>query len=107
MGTLPGVRQSEFEAMLALDERHWWYRGRRDVLGAVLDGIPLPTGTQTRVLDAGCGSGRTLDDLARLGAAAGIELHPLGVEAARRRGHHVDQAPVEAIPHADASFDLV
>src|SRR3954464_941170 len=105
--TLPGVRQSEFEAMLALDERHWWYRGRRRVLDAVLHGIPLPPPGQTRILDAGCGSGRTLDDLARHGEAHGIELNPLGIEAARRRGHEVREAPVEAIPHPDASFDLV
>src|SRR3954468_21837312 len=93
--------------MLALDERHWWYRGRRRVLAAVVHGIPLPPPGQTRVLDAGCGSGRTLDDLARLGEAHGTELNPLGVEAARRRGHEVQEGRVEEIPHDDASFDLV
>ena len=51
----------EFEAMLALDERHWWYRGRRRMLAALLDGIELPAAAS--VLDAGCGSGRTLDEL--------------------------------------------
>src|SRR3954468_9944455 len=106
-GTLPGVQQSEYEAMLALDERHWWYRGRRRVLAAVVQRIPLPPPGQTRVLDAGCGSGRTLDDLARLGEAHGPELNPLGVQAARRRGHEVREGRVEEIPHPDASFDLV
>jgi SAM-dependent methyltransferase len=105
--TLPGVRQSEFEAMLALDEHHWWYRGRRRVLAAVLDRIPLPGAGQTNVLDAGCGSGRTLDDLARRGLAHGMELNPLGFEAARRRGHEVREGRVEAIPYGDESFDLV
>jgi SAM-dependent methyltransferase len=101
------VRQSEFEAMLALDERHWWYRGRRRVLAAVLHGIPLPGPRQTRVLDAGCGSGRTLDDLTAYGAVSGMELNLAGVAAARRRGHEVRQGRVEAIPYEDASFDLV
>lgn len=101
------MRQSEYEAMLALDERHWWYRGRRRVLAAVLHGVPLPGPAQTRVLDAGCGSGRTLDDLGSYGSASGMELHPLGVEAARRRGHEVREGRVEAIPYEDASFDLV
>ena len=95
----------EYEAMLALDERHWWYRGRRAVLDAVLARIELPP--HARILDAGCGSGRTLDDLARRGAVHGIELNPLGVRAARLRRHEVQEAPVEAIPHEDASFDLV
>src|SRR3954471_548435 len=34
----PLVEQREFEAMLALDERHWWYRGRRRMLDALLAG---------------------------------------------------------------------
>ena len=92
--------------MLTLDERHWWYRGRRRVIRAILDGVALPP--RPRLLDAGAGSGRTLDELARYGEVAGVELNPLGVEAARGRGHlEVRQAPVEEIPHPDASFDLV
>lgn len=97
---------SEFQTMLALDDRHWWYRGRRRVIRAVIDRLALPGAA--RLLDAGCGSGRTLDELAGYGEVAGVELQPEGVEAARRRGHaDVRVAPVEAIPHPDASFDLV
>jgi SAM-dependent methyltransferase len=99
------VDQREFETMLALDERHWWYRGRRRMLAALLEGVELPP--QARILDAGCGSGRTLDELARYGRAHGVELNPLGLAAARSRGHEVEQAAVEAIPFEDASFDLV
>jgi SAM-dependent methyltransferase len=99
------VDEREFEAMLALDDRHWWYRGRRRMLAALVEGIAVPP--DARVLDAGCGSGRTLDELARYGSAHGVELNPLGLAAARRRGHRVEQAPVETIPFEDASFDLV
>jgi SAM-dependent methyltransferase len=101
------VEQSEFEAMLALDERHWWYRGRRRVLNAVLEGVQLPPRERASVLDAGSGSGRTLDELARYGETRGMELNPLGVAAARGRGHEVKEGRVEAIPYDDASFDLV
>jgi SAM-dependent methyltransferase len=101
------VQTSEYEAMLAMDERHWWYRGRRRVLRAVLDGLPLPPPERASILDAGCGSGRTLDDLSRYGSAHGTELNQLGIEATRRRGHEVRAAPVESIPYGDASFDLV
>jgi SAM-dependent methyltransferase len=100
------MRDSEFQAMLALDDRHWWYRGRRRIVRAVIDAAGLPPGA--RLLDAGAGSGRTLDDLAAYGSVAGVELAERGVEAARARGHaDVQVAPVERIPHEDASFDLV
>ena len=48
-----------------VEERHWWDRGRRAVLDAVLDGLVLPRGA--RILDAGCGSERNMVELARRG----------------------------------------
>ena len=50
------------------EERHWWYQGRRRVLDVVLRNLRLPPGTA--ILDAGCGSGRNMVELARLYAAA-------------------------------------
>jgi SAM-dependent methyltransferase len=100
------MRDAEMQAMLAADERHWWYRGRRRVLAAVLDRLALPPGCA--VLDAGCGSGRTLDDLARLGPVSGFDFSPLAVDSARARGHRgVQRGRLEEIPYADSSFDLV
>lgn len=91
--------------MLAFDETHWWYRGRRRIVRTVLDGLALPDAA--RVLDAGSGSGRTLDELARYGRVSAVEIEARGVEAARARGHaDVQRAPVEAIPHPDATFDV-
>jgi SAM-dependent methyltransferase len=100
------MRESEFRALLEVDDRHWWYRGRRRVLAAQLERLPVPRGAA--ILDAGCGSGRTMDELARLGPVSGFDLNPLGVEAARLRGHSdVHAAAVEDIPHEDGSFELI
>jgi ubiquinone/menaquinone biosynthesis C-methylase UbiE len=99
------VDQAEFDTMLALDERHWWYRGRRRMLRALLEGLAPPAGA--RVLDAGCGSGRTLDELVRYGEPHGVEVNAAGLAAARARGHDVREGRVEAIPYDDAEFDLV
>ena len=100
------MRASELAAMIAHDDRHWWYRGRRRVLAAVLDGIALPPGA--RLLDAGCGSGRELDELAARGRATGIDVSDVALACARRRGHaDVRRAAIERLPFADATFDLV
>ncbi len=65
------------------EDVHWWYRGRRTVLeGAIAQlGLPMPA----RILDAGCGSGRNMLELARLGAVTGIELSGTSVALARER----------------------
>ena len=60
-----------------------------------------------RILDAGCGSGRTLDDLAGLGDACGVDVSPAAVRAARARGHAAFVAAVEQLPFPDETFDLV
>jgi SAM-dependent methyltransferase len=96
----------ELHAMLSRDDEHWWYRGRRLVLRAELERLPLEPGA--RLLDAGCGSGRTLDELARYGRVSGVDLSPDAVETARKRGHDdVQVARVEELPFADGTFDVV
>jgi SAM-dependent methyltransferase len=98
----------ELHAMLDADERHWWYRGRRRVIAAQLDRLLPARRDGFTVLDAGCGSGRNLDVLARYGAASGVDISPHAVAAAHARGHtDVRLGNVENIPFPDDSFDLV
>jgi SAM-dependent methyltransferase len=87
------------------EDRHWWYRGRRTVLAGAIAGLELPA--RPRILDAGCGSGRNMVDLARLGDVTGVELSQTSVQLARARGvGEVIAGSVLAMPFADASFDL-
>ena len=94
------------QAMLDADERHWWYRGRRKVIRAELDRLAL--GSDASILDAGCGSGRTLQELAAYGWVSGIELNQQAAEVARARGlGEVRTGRLEELPWPDASFDLI
>jgi SAM-dependent methyltransferase len=100
------------QAMLDVDEHHWWYRGRRRIIRAELDRLPLPPPALARVLDAGCGSGRTLEELVDYGSVSGIELNPEAGAVARRRGPAPDGFDVhvgrlEELPFADDAFDLI
>jgi SAM-dependent methyltransferase len=87
------------------ENRHWWYRGRRTVLEGAIAGLGLPV--PARILDAGCGSGRNMVELARLGTVTGIALSETSVALARERdvGEIVAGSVLE-MPFADDSFDL-
>jgi SAM-dependent methyltransferase len=87
------------------EDRHWWYRGRRTVLDGVVAGLGLGPGA--RILDAGCGSGRNMVELARYGEVTGIELSETSVALARERGTgEVISGSVLEMPFADNSFEL-
>ncbi len=94
------------QAMLDVDEHHWWYRGRRRIIDAELRRLPLPR--PAVVLDAGCGSGRTLEQLGPLGSVSGIELNPEAADVARARGDFdVRIGRLEELPWDAATFDLI
>jgi SAM-dependent methyltransferase len=98
--------QALMKSMLDLDDHHWWYRGRRRIIRSELDRLPLPPAA--RVLDAGCGSGRTLIELAGYGDVKGIELDSGAAEVARGRGvGEVRIGRLEELPWANDTFDLI
>jgi SAM-dependent methyltransferase len=87
------------------EERHWWYRGRREVLERVIDGLRLPA--RARILDAGCGSGRNMVELARHGSVTGIEISDTSVTLARDRGcGEVVAGSVLEMPFESGGFEL-
>jgi SAM-dependent methyltransferase len=94
------------KATLEVDDHHWWYRGRRRIIRAELDRIPL--GPAARVLDAGCGSGRTLEELADYGDPSGIELDEDAAGLAMARGiAEVQVGRLEQLPWRSETFDLI
>lgn len=98
--------QRLIQTMIDVDERHWWYRGRRRIIRTELDRLPIPSGAQ--ILDAGCGSGRTLQELVDYGSVSGLELNPEAAQVARDRGlGEVQIGRLEQMPWEDDSFDLI
>lgn len=94
------------QTMLDVDERHWWYRGRRRVIAAELASLPLPDRAQ--ILDAGCGSGATMVSLARYGTVRGVELDEQAASVASGRAvGEVVVGRLEQLPWPDRSFDLI
>ena len=94
------------KAMLEVDEHHWWYRGRRRIIAAELAQLPIPP--HAAILDAGCGSGRTMVELVELGEVHGVELDPEAVEVARARSAgEIVVGRLEELPFGDDTFDLI
>lgn len=100
------LRERAYRELYEVEDRHWWFRGRRRVVEALLARTELPA--RPRILDAGCGTGGNLGRYARLGEAVGVDPSPDAVRFCRERGlASVHEAGVEELPFEDGSFDLI
>jgi SAM-dependent methyltransferase len=91
----------------ALEEVHWWFRGRRAILESVLKTLPLPR--PARLLEIGCGTGGNFPILAPYGELCAVELDEVarGFAAARNLATVAAGSLPRDIPFEDTSFDLV
>jgi SAM-dependent methyltransferase len=103
---VPQLDRDRIALKAQLEEKHWWYRGRRAVLSAACRRLPIDAPGE--VLDVGCGIGRNLDWLGGYGRTRGIELNPAAVAWARSQGRtQVDVGDAQALPYEDGRFGLV
>lgn len=105
------MQPEQYAKMRSEEERHWWYRGNRRMVVALLRGR-LPKGRVPRWLDVACGTGGNLAEPERvLGCAArtcGLDLEPAALEMTRSRGvPHVVRASLDALPFGGGAFDVV
>jgi SAM-dependent methyltransferase len=102
---IPLLDRASLDEKARLEDRHWFYRGRRRVLASALDRLPIDVPCQ--VLEAGSGMGGNLDWLARYGSVQGIDVNPEAVALLAARGYDVRQATLGDLPHEDRSFGLI
>jgi SAM-dependent methyltransferase len=97
-----------YERMAEHDQRHWWYRARREVLARLIETrIGLPA--DARILEVGCGTGHNLDMLGRFGRVDATEIDGVArAMASGRLGRKVVDAPLPLLPGVAArAYDLV
>ena len=97
-----------YDAMAALDQRHWWYRARRQVTAALIRRLALPP-KGAAVLEIGCGTGHNLSMLAEFGTVSALEVDPDARSVAEKRlGKPILSAPLpELVGVPRGQFDLV
>lgn len=97
-----------YDSMAALDQRHWWYRARREVIAALIRRCAMPP-APAEILEIGCGTGHNLAMLSEFGSVSAVEVDPAAREVAEGRlGKSVLDAPLPELAGVPKSaFDLV
>ncbi len=102
------MERSVYREMAELDQRHWWYRARRDVLADLIrrEAMPPPNG---RILEIGCGTGHNLEMLRAFGDVDALELDEEARSIAEQRlGRTVMSAPLPELAGVrDRAYDLI
>ncbi|MDQ6787087.1 MAG: class I SAM-dependent methyltransferase, partial [Acidobacteriota bacterium] len=104
------MQQHTYAIMNRVEDSHWWYVGRREILESFLQQIVQTIRnpqSAIRILDVGCGTGGNLEMLGKFGAAEGVDVSDDALEFCRSKGLTVHKGLAESLPFADESFDVV
>jgi SAM-dependent methyltransferase len=100
------LEEQAYRQQFQLENGHWWFEGRRAVMWALLHRAGVRDGA--RMLDAGCGTGRNLQEFGRLGSATGVDPSPEAIDFCRQRGiEGVTRGTIEHLEFPNGAFDLI
>jgi SAM-dependent methyltransferase len=97
-----------YQQMAELDERHWWYRARREVLAELIRREARPP-ANAKILEIGCGTGHNLAMLGQFGHVDGLELDEEARALSEQRlGRAVMSAPLPQLAGVpERHYDLI
>jgi SAM-dependent methyltransferase len=103
-----------YQQMAELDDRHWWYCGRRRIIAELIRReTELPN--DARILEIGCGTGHNLAMLSGFGHVDGLELDEEARALSEKRlGRKVMSSPLPELAevpdrryHLIGAFDVI
>ena len=98
------MEATELRTLVEVEDRHWWYAERRNILAKELRRLPAPG----RALDIGAaGGGNTRVLLGHGWQPVALEFAPTAAQVARERGIDVVRADARELPVRTGSMDLV
>src|SRR5437660_634965 len=101
------MERAIYDQMRVLQQDHWWFAARREILAGQIERLPLPRPAQ--ILEAGCGPGGNLAMLQRFGEVSAIEPDEASrTYAAEHSGTDVRPGLLpQSAPDFGKAFDLV
>lgn len=102
------MEEHQYKYMFEAEDRHWWYVGNHEIFLELLWRKQILKNS-TKILDAGCGTGKWLEILKKQTGinAYGIDNNPLAIHYASKRGlKKLQQADVSTFTSA-CVFDVI
>lgn len=78
------MEDAVFHIHADMEDRHWWFEGRRRILGRVIARLMAAT-PDDLIIDVGCGTGGTVAALGGRWRCLGLDSSPLAIDYARAK----------------------
>lgn len=103
------MQTAEYDRMFALEDRYWWFVGRRRLaLRLLKKALNVGSRPEPIVLDLGCGTGVIAKEMSEWARPIGLDMSAQALAYCRQRGvAELVQADGEALPIRSGSVDAV
>src|SRR3989344_8987096 len=102
------MERHEYDKILELEEKYWWFIGQYTLLKQLLDKYTnTHQSKHISLLDIGCGTGKTMAILNNYGTAQGIDISDTALEFCKKRNLNVIKSDVMNIELKDNTFDVI
>ncbi|MCX7967070.1 MAG: class I SAM-dependent methyltransferase [Armatimonadetes bacterium] len=102
------MTEAELEKMARLEDRYWWFVGRRFIVSSLIRNFWKPQTNPALILDLGCGTGGSFSLLKNFGTVVGLDNSLVAVKFARKRGMKLLLlGDAQVLPFEENCFDLV
>lgn len=101
------MERAVYDRMRELEQAHWWFVGRRELLGRVIGRLSLPE--RAKILEVGCGVGGNLPLLGRFGSVEALEpdAESRNYVSAKLGVPVSDGQLPDGLPYGPGAFDAV
>ncbi|MFN5608315.1 MAG: class I SAM-dependent methyltransferase [Holosporales bacterium] len=100
------MEQWLYQKMYHLEDDHWWFAARREIIKTFLKGLSLPA--SPRLVEIGSGTGGNLAMLAKFGQVDAIEPNAEGRQYITKRGFSVQNGMLpDNVPLLPESIDVI
>jgi len=102
------MERKEYEILYTIEDEYWWYVGLRDLVFSSIVKFRGNVRKDSRILDAGCGTGAVLEGLNDYGESYGIDVSDEAIRFCKvRRLRNVIKASITEIPCVNDFFNIV
>lgn len=102
------MEKEEYRKHFELEERFWWFEGRRGIIKTILEGYKVIKDRERNLLDIGCGTGINLKVFQKYFTPFGCDVSDEAISFCKERNlKRVVQSDGGELPFKDGTFDAV